>query len=566
MKKVTAKTSAPTLQDVLDRLAADHVLSPNRRRDLRSAVTAFAKLKGLAPAKIELDLAQIRETLDSSAPAQAQVSSKRWSNLRSDLAAAIDASGLVAMLKTAGVEPSEKWVRLLDPAISLRVRYGLSRFAHWASLRGVDPERVDDAAIARFIDELKSSSLVRNIDGQHALVVAAWNRLVALCPDAGLRSVSVPTNGASNARVPWETLPVSFRNDVEQYLAWGARPDPLDENARARELAPKTLRLRREQIHSAVDAAVSAGIPIGQLTSFATLIEPATFTTLLRHRWQQDGRELTAYTHGVAGTLIAIASESLKLPLESIATLKGLRAKLGALPGGMTEKNRSLLRKFDEPRLQQALVRLPDKLWHAAKRGLATSTRPFITLQTALALDILTHAPMRMENLSMLEFERRIQWPQGRGKPALILLPAIELKNKKAHEVELPRALSDRLWLYRNEIIPKVTGARPTAVFVTWGGTPRCQATITLSIEKAVLKHLGVKLTPHQFRHIAAKIILDANPGAYELVRQVLGQVHIKTTTNFYAGVDTRRAGRAHAALLDKLRNDDVPGRPRPQR
>jgi integrase len=63
-----------------------------------------------------------------------------------------------------------------------------------------------------------------------------------------------------------------------------------------------------------------------------------------------------------------------------------------------------------------------------------------------------------------------------------------------------------------------------------------------------------VRLTPHQFRHLAAKIILDANPGAYELVRQLLGHKNMKTTTNFYTGIDTRRAGRAHADLIMKLR------------
>jgi integrase len=69
-----------------------------------------------------------------------------------------------------------------------------------------------------------------------------------------------------------------------------------------------------------------------------------------------------------------------------------------------------------------------------------------------------------------------------------------------------------------------------------------------------VLRHVGVKLTPHQFRHLAAKIILDANPGAYELVRQLLGHKDLKTTTKFYAGIDTRRAGRAHADLVARLR------------
>ena len=67
-----------------------------------------------------------------------------------------------------------------------------------------------------------------------------------------------------------------------------------------------------------------------------------------------------------------------------------------------------------------------------------------------------------------------------------------------------------------------------------------------------------MKLTPHQFRHLAAKIVLDANPGAYELVRQLLGHKNLKTTTNFYAGIDTRRAGRAHADLIMKIRESKL--------
>jgi hypothetical protein len=32
----------------------------------------------------------------------------------------------------------------------------------------------------------------------------------------------------------------------------------------------------------------------------------------------------------------------------------------------------------------------------------------------------------------------------------------------------------------------------------------------------------------------------------------------LKTTTNFYAGIDTRRAGRAHAELVMRLRDSDL--------
>jgi integrase len=57
---------------------------------------------------------------------------------------------------------------------------------------------------------------------------------------------------------------------------------------------------------------------------------------------------------------------------------------------------------------------------------------------------------------------------------------------------------------------------------------------------------------------LAAKFHLEANPGAYELVRQLLGHRNLSTTTEFYAGIDTRRAGRAHAELVMKLRESKL--------
>ena len=553
-----------TLQTVLDRLARNAGLSDTRKRDLRSAVICFAKLRDQPPAAIPLDLADIRLTLDGMVAAQAKVSRKRWANIRSDLATAIDASGLRPMIRTANVGLDQIWGLLLAPA-DQRIRNALSRFARFARLREIAPEAVDDRVMDRFINELDAATLTRNLAKLRRSVAIAWNALVDLHAGAGLEPVAVPPSAFVPTRIRWDVLPESFREDVERYLTWASAPDPLAEGARARALAPLSLRLQQTHIHSAANAAVAVGIPLDQIISLASLVEPEVFRALLGHLWRADGRKLTAFTHGVAVTLIAIASEWAKAPADSIATLKGLRSKLGTLPIGLTEKNKALLRKFDDPVLLAALLQLPDKLWLSARRGLTTSRWPFIDLQSALAIDLLLHFGLRMQNLSSLQFDAHLHWPQGRRKPALLTFMGDETKNDVPIEREIPTVLAERLQVYRNEIAPAVIGERPDAVFVTFSGKPRTQEAIKVAIERTVLRHLGVKMTPHQFRHLAAKIELDGNPGAYELVRQLLGHKNLKTTVNNYCGLDTKRAGRAHAELIMKLRESKL-GRGRRRR
>jgi integrase len=547
------KVGSATLQDVIDRIAANPDIADTRKRDLRSAVISFGKLADKAPASVPLDLGELRRIMDDSDTTHAPVSPKRRANLRSDLAAAIDASGVHPMLKTGALKLGATWITLLDPISDLRIRNGLSRFARWCSLNGIPPEAVNEAIVDRFVRDLEARTLIRNVDDQRGTVVTTWNRLVALKP--GLLTIAVPPSAKIPKRVPWEHLPASFYVDLQEHLTWCSMPDALDDNARATRLAPATVRLRRDQIHSAVTAAVAAGVPPETLRSLADLIELATFKTIMRKLYEDDGSVLTPYTHGVAGTLIAIAKEWAGTSVDEIATLKKLRRKLGTLPSGLTDKNKTFLRRFDDTQLFNSFINLPDKLWRNARRGLAKSKRPFIDIQTSLAIDILLTIPLRMENLATLNFCDHLHWPNGRGKPAMLIIEGVETKNGIPIESEIPTELANRLWIYRNEIAPTVTGKRPDALFVATTGKPRKQAAITLVIEKAISKNVGLKMTPHQFRHFAAKVILDSNPAAHELVKQLLVHRNLKTTTNYYAGIDTLRAGRAHAALVLRLKS-----------
>ena len=169
--------SGVTLQNVLGGLAGNSSLSDTRRRDLRSAVTSFAALIDSSPAYVSLDLAAIRSVLDLMVPIQAKVSRKRWANLRSDLAAAIGASGFRQMLKTSSLELSESWASLLGKAPDRRMRDGLSRFSRWASERQIAPRDVNREVVDRFIADLETASLVRKIAELGQTIVRSWNRV-----------------------------------------------------------------------------------------------------------------------------------------------------------------------------------------------------------------------------------------------------------------------------------------------------------------------------------------------------------------------------------------------------
>ena len=559
---ITSKTAAATMLDeVVEGLCANADLSDIRKRDLRSSVVVYGNIVGAPLGEIPLDLTAIRKTLDGVVSLQAKISRKRWANLRSDLAAAIAASGVRPMLKTSDVKPSDEWEQLLNATQDKRITNGLSRLARWASLRGLRPVDIDDAALGKFFAELESQTLTRHISFQRRNIPKLWNRLVRTFTEHGLKHVNVPAINVTWHRIPWNELPKSFQQETEEYLAWCTMPDPLEENARARALAPETLRLRRHYIHLAATAACDAGIKPGRLTSLRKLVEAEIFKAVLRQQWQKNGGKPSAHLLALANDLIAMATEWVKASADHLVELKKLRGKLGGLPRGLTEKNRTLLRKLEDPRLLGRLLNLPDLLWRRARRKPQRSPYWFVDLQTALAIDVLLHTPLRIEDLNSLKFDQHIHWPQGKGKPALLVIRQAKVPDSDALEVELPAYLSDRLYKFRNEIAVDVIGRRPEFLFVSADGAQRAIATLRVAIQRAVLRHVGIKITPHQFRHLAGKIHLDAYPNAHESLRQFLGHAELKTTMRFYAGPNTRRAGRAHAELIRKLR--EPPLRPR---
>jgi len=218
----------------------------------------------------------------------------------------------------------------------------------------------------------------------------------------------------------------------------------------------------------------------------------------------------------------------------------------------LTVKNKRFLRQFDDPLVLQRLRAVPLKLWTQMRRDVSPNFRTLAIAQAAIAVEILIYLPIRMQNLVSLTFDVHLFLHEGPGAVSTLDISAGEVKNKRPIEFDIPPHIVRMLIEYRDHVAPKIIGRKPERLFINPDGTPKGSQTLSFLIRRMVRKHAGVELSPHQLRHLAAKILLDDSPGAFELIKQLLGHQSLKTTVNFYAGIDTRRAARHHHRLLQQ--------------
>ena len=216
-----------TLAHVLAAVDRSTALSPTRLRDLRSAVMRVANLLGNVPGRIALDLPAIATSLAAISPVAAGMTTKRFANIRSDFLAAVKASGLVPIGAWHKGRLAPAWRQLFARLSHRRAHLGLSRFARYASARGIDPEAVNDVTVADFITAVREQSLHGTPNWLYRQVTLVWNE--AACDAAlGLQSLTVPSFRGPPKRIDWALLSSSFRRDVDKFLKWASQSDPFD--------------------------------------------------------------------------------------------------------------------------------------------------------------------------------------------------------------------------------------------------------------------------------------------------------------------------------------------------
>jgi integrase len=479
------------------------------------------------------------------------VTAKTVANHKSNVAAALRWFGKEHHVSPRGVELSADWATLRDGIVDRGRRARLYGLMRYCSGRSLMPASVDDAVVADYLRyRAETTSLATNSMATRS-IARAWNVSAGENPAWPAQRLTAPPVKAQVGPA-WEEFPEGLRRDVDRYLAGLGKIRRGPNGKRSRPCSQKTIKTRRAELVAVARMAVKIGTPIENLKSLAALVHPDVAEPVLDACWKNNGTEPKVYTIDLAWKLLSLARQN-GLDEAAIERLDDIRASLEEhRHGGLTDKNLALIRQVLTEGIWSEVVSLPNALMRQARADQAHApVKAAVTAQLAVAIAILSFAPVRLSNLVSIELGKNLVKPGGPDSPLWLIFPHYDVKNRVNLEFTFDEGLTQLIDEYIHEFRPTlVRGSNAAWLFPGVAGEPKTANMFSTQITERIQKATGVRMTVHQFRHACAAIYLKHRPGEYETVKRLLGHRNIQTTINFYCGLATTQANEAFGKII----------------
>ena len=552
-----------SLAELRVRIEADHELSVYKRRDIASACRSLAEWFHLPEASIPASAPYIRERLERVHPTLINVTRRRVQNVRSLILGAMRHLKINTKLAPASAKLSPDWqvyYELLDGDIYRKSE--LRRFMGYCSNQAIAPTDVSDAVSDGYLKALETESLIKNPRVRHQSTCRVWNQMAEKHGSSGWPQITltVPRYEDRLYAIDWSHISDAVQADIEAYLDHLSSKDLFSKGLK-KPFAPISIVSVRGQLHRYISALHYKGVNVGCAGSLQELVTPAMFEIGISWLLDRNGGETSKHIGELAWCVRCYAVKHCDPSEEDVAFFAEHLPKLRLSHAGLSQKNAACLHKFDDPKAVLRFLTLPQVLWDRAvsmsktvEQGTARKNAHLL-IQAAVAIEILQFAPMRIRNLNGLRLDQHLIWY---GKCLRVVVPMEEVKNKVDLDFLLPEATTERVKRYIDDWRMMFTpGASPYLFPGRKGGAKDCSALRKL-ITKTLWSHAAIHLTPHQFRHAAAKLLLDRLPGHYEVVRKILGHKALTTTYAHYAGAETQKAIELYGEVITKTRRDGV--------
>jgi Phage integrase family len=548
-----------SFMDAIAIIAAAQDLPEQKRRhwttSLRRIAKVFDKPLEVIPARysaVRADLAQLHHV-------PAGLTAKTLANHRSNTKAALLWLAREKGVPEHGAPLTPPWKELQFQIRDRLVRWRLSSLMRFCSASHIAPIEVDEGVVERLMS-YRSQTGMSASDAFRRLVARAWNSNVGNIQGWPARRLIEPPIKTA-VELSWADFPEGLRRDVDRYLDGLTRVRRSRAGQRIRPLKPSTLRTRRAELAAAARMAVKTGVPIETLSSFSALLAPEVVRKILDAYWQQNGETPKVFTIDLACRFVAIAKETKCLDDAACERLDEMRQTLEEhREGGLTDKNIAFIRQVLTSGVWRRVVKLPQAMMIAARAARAYApVRSAVTAQLAVAIAILTVAPVRLANLASIKLGFNLIKPNGPDSNYWLVFPRYDVKNRVKLEYPLEPSLSRLIDEYIHNFRPVLLrGRNEDWLFPGQRGGAKGKISFGGQITERIYKATGLQPTVHQFRHAAGALILQRRPGEYELVRQLLGHRNVQTTIKFYIGLANIQASEIFSEIVFEHMGDGL--------
>ena len=485
------------------------------------------------------------------------VTAKTLANHKSNIRAALRWFGKEHDVPQRGVRLSPEWERL-SGGLEKRIRDRLYSLIRYCSARRIGPLSVDDKIFDEYWRYRTKMTARASNNTARRFMVRAWNTCAAAIDGWPLRRLTEPP--IKLAEPAWDAFPAGLRHDIDGYFAGLAKVHRTLGGKRIQPCSPSTIATRRAELVAMARMAVRLGVPIQSLTSLAALLHPDVVELVIDAYWHKNGEEPKTGTVDLGWKVLRMARETACLDHAALERLDEIRVALEQhRREGLTPKNLQLVRQVLTEGVWSEVVALPNNLMHQARSAKDHAPiKAAISAQLAVAVAILTFAPIRLGNLTSIELDQNLIKPGGLNTPYWLVFPNYDVKNRVDLNFQFDQPLTDLIDEYIHEFRPALLrGANAPWLFPGEAGQPKHKLQFSKQITVRIQKVTGLRITVHQFRHAAAAIYLKHRPGDYETVRRLLGHRNIGTTVSYYCGLQTIEATQQFGKLIrQQLRFD----------
>lgn len=511
--------------------SAAKLLCTATRRDVNTWLVAEAK--------------DVIDPMHAVHPLQADIDPGYWKSTCSRITLILKLNGFRFLSGHALIEMSPDWAPWVEKAKQRRPEHlrALLPFIGWCINRRIGLAHVSQACYEAYCREVDQTSQRKNKTGSKQSVRRGWNFFAKEID--GWSEVGFTIEDKRDIyHLPGEEMPAAVAEfDARAHVPFRGS---LRYGKRRRRLRKATIKHRHYLFRRVISAAVKGGIEAGRLRSIADVCDREVLETAYNFILDRQGDDVegTCDVSRLASLMFAVAEQWVGVTGQELDAHRQLVDDFECIQEGMAEKNKRLLAQFSSEKVIAAFLKTPARVMAEYDDVTTFSDHDCIRMQMAGAMALLTRVLVRMDNLKQIRINvhlKEVGW--GQDRIVLLIFGEDEVKNAEYLETLLSPRLVSVLDVYRKRAWLRLCRKKESNfLFPGYGGNHKSASTFGNQLAEFVFDEIGIRVTPHQFRHLGGYFHLLRHPEDYASVQKMLGHKRLETTIKFYTGTMARRA------------------------